>query len=201
MDDQFFSVFSVVASFPSFIPFRLRMDGPLSDRDVSVVHHPVADRVCECGVGECLVPLFGGQLTGDHGGALVVTVFEDFQQVAPLGVLERRDEKVVEDKHMHRREASQEFHVAAVGPRDSQLVQQTRHARKERTKAVATCRLRECGTDIALADASEPDDDDVLLRAHPLARREAAHDGLVEPSFRARTTHPPGTRFVRAWPA
>jgi hypothetical protein len=32
MDDQFFSVFSVVASFPSFIPFRLRMDGPLSDR-------------------------------------------------------------------------------------------------------------------------------------------------------------------------
>lgn len=52
---------------------------------VGVMDEAIKDGVGEGGVPDSLVPVLDRQLAGDDGGAAAVAVFEDFEQVAPLG--------------------------------------------------------------------------------------------------------------------
>jgi hypothetical protein len=51
---------------------------------VGVVHKSGADGVGESGVSQIIVPVGGGELAGDDGGAQAVAVLEDFEQIAVL---------------------------------------------------------------------------------------------------------------------
>lgn len=48
------------------------------------MHEAVEDGVGDGGVGEPLVPVFDGELTGDDGGAAAFAVFQDFEEVTAL---------------------------------------------------------------------------------------------------------------------
>ena len=52
---------------------------------VSVMNEAVEDRVGECRVADGLVPVLDRQLAGDDRRAAAVSIFEDFEQVAPFG--------------------------------------------------------------------------------------------------------------------
>jgi hypothetical protein len=52
---------------------------------VRVVDEAVQDGVGDGGVADPLVPAFAGKLAGDHRGSGAVAVFEDLEQVMPLG--------------------------------------------------------------------------------------------------------------------
>ncbi|HLK40483.1 MAG TPA: hypothetical protein VKU41_27210 [Polyangiaceae bacterium] len=117
----------------------------------------------------------------DHRRRSIIAVLEDLQQVATFGVLERRNEEVVEDEDLGPGELGEQHGVGAVGPRDRELVHQTGHPRAQGSVTAAARRLRERGAEERLSNAGRADRDDVLLGADPLARRQGAHDVLVEP--------------------
>lgn len=53
----------------------------------------VQDRVGDGGVTYPRVPLFEGELARDDGGAKVIAVFEDFEEIVTLSRLECTDTK------------------------------------------------------------------------------------------------------------
>jgi hypothetical protein len=51
---------------------------------VSVVNQAIHDGIGQGGITDDVMSLIQWQLTGDDGGAAVITVFEDFQQITAL---------------------------------------------------------------------------------------------------------------------
>src|SRR6185312_13832021 len=109
-----------------------------------------------------------------------ISIFEDLKEVATLGVLERRDQEIVEDKDVELGEAREHRGVRTVAARDRELVCEPRDARAQSTQALAAGGLSERGAEVRLPDARLADDDHVVLLADPLAGGEVAHDRLVE---------------------
>ena len=65
---------------------------------MGVVDQAVQDRVGQCRVADCLVPVVHGQLTGHQGGSPVVAVLQDFQQIVTFGLAQRRDSPVIQNE-------------------------------------------------------------------------------------------------------
>ena len=95
---------------------------------VGVVHDAVEQRVGDGRIGDVVVPLFDGQLTGDDCRAGAVSVVEDLQHVASLLLAQRRESPVVEHQDVDLRETTEQARVRAVGVRECQLLEQPRHA-------------------------------------------------------------------------
>ena len=145
---------------------------------MGIVYHTVADGIGDSGVTQGGVPLCGGELAGDDRRGAVVPVFEDFEEVATLAVLERGDEQVVKDEDVQLGEPSKHAAVAAVGPSNGKFLKQPRDARVQGSIPMATRGLGECGGEVALAAAGLSDADDVVAVADPAAIGQLTHDGL-----------------------
>ena len=65
---------------------------------VRVVDEAVEDGVGQGGVANDLVPVVDGNLAGDEGGASVVAVFNDLEEVASLFVRQARLPPVIQDR-------------------------------------------------------------------------------------------------------
>jgi len=88
------------------------------------VCEPVEDGFSECGVGEQFVPGVYGELRGDHGGASVDAIFEDFQEVGGLVAQEGRETKVVDNQDVDASEGGQDAGIASVGPCRCEVVEE-----------------------------------------------------------------------------
>src|SRR5690606_13893832 len=82
---------------------------------VGAVQDAVADRVCQGGVADVLVPVLRRELTSDDHGPGIVAVIEKFEQVLAFLVVQGSDGKVVDDEHLDASEASQQTGVGPVG--------------------------------------------------------------------------------------
>ena len=145
---------------------------------MGVVDDAVADRVGDGGIAQGSMPLPGRKLTGDHGGGSIVSVFEDFEEVATLGVLQRRDEQVVQDEDFELREPSEHPGVCPIGTGNRDFLEQARDAGVERPISAAACSLRERGGEVALAAAGLSDADDVVPVGDPATGGEITNDRL-----------------------
>ncbi len=149
---------------------------------MSIVHDAVADRIGDGGIDERGVPLGGGELAGEHGGGAVVAIFEDFEQVAALGVLERGDEEVVEDEHIELSELGEQAGVRSIGAGDGEFLQEPWDASVERAVSGSARGLGERGREVGLAAPRLADADDVVALLDPPAGSEVADDGLGDAS-------------------
>jgi hypothetical protein len=68
---------------------------------VSIVNEAVQDRVAEGGVTYDVVPMFDGDLAGDHGRGATMAIIKDLQKVAPFGRIENRQAPVIEDEELN----------------------------------------------------------------------------------------------------
>ena len=51
---------------------------------MGVVDQPIEDGVCDCGVGDGFVPVIDWELAGHDGGAAIVPIIDELQQIARL---------------------------------------------------------------------------------------------------------------------
>ena len=63
------------------------------------------------------VPVVDWQLAGDDGGSAPVTIVNDFQEVAPLLGIERRQSPVIEDQYLNPRQALEHAGISSVATR------------------------------------------------------------------------------------
>ena len=51
-----------------------------------MVQEAVADGIGDGGLADQVIPLLGWVLTGDHGGGLFMSIFDDLQKVSAFGI-------------------------------------------------------------------------------------------------------------------
>ena len=96
-----FAVFGVGQGACSFFPSHaVAFEGDT----VGVVDDPVEDGVGDGGLSDHVVPLGNGQLGGDQGGFAPVALFEDFEEVEAMLVVEGVGSPIVENEQLNTRQ-------------------------------------------------------------------------------------------------
>ena len=155
--------------------------GFASQRDaVSIMHEPVEDGVVVGGFADRFVPVLDRQLAGDQGGSALVAVFEDFQQIAPLGRGELGQSPIVQNDQIGSGEFSHDLRIASVALSVAEFVEQPGQAVVLDAEAVAAGLVAERAADPGLARAGGAGDQQVEAFLDPLPVNEPVHQGVVE---------------------
>ncbi|MCP1845628.1 hypothetical protein ACVIHI_008903 [Bradyrhizobium sp. USDA 4524] len=104
------------------------------------------------------MPLGNGQLGGNQGRFAPIALFEDFEEIKALLIIEGVGAPVVEDEQIDAAERPQEPRVAAVAARQSEIGEQPRDTLIEHGAIVAAGRVAERRGEPALADAGRTRD-------------------------------------------
>ena len=137
---------------------------------------PVADRIGDAGFADGGVPGRRRQLAGDQRRGPFAPIFEDLEQVAPLGVGERREQPIIDGEEIELGEFREQPAIRAVAATDGELVQEPRRPDVRRGEAVATRALHEGRREPRFADAGRSGDQQMVVIADPAARAEAQDD-------------------------
>ena len=152
--------------------------------DVGVVYHAVADGVGDGGVAQGGVPVGGRELARDDRGRVIVSVFQNLQEVPSFGVLQRRDQKIVEHQNVELGETGEHAGIGSVGSSDREFLQQSRDPGVQGPVSMAARRLGESRRQVALATSGFPDADHVVTVVDPAACGQVADGGLGDASSR-----------------
>ena len=98
---------------------------------MGVVDDPVEDGVGDGWLADHVVPLRDGQLGGNQGGFSAVALFEDFQEIEALLVIEGVGAPIVEDEQLDAGELVDEAREAAIETRHGEVFEQARHPQIE----------------------------------------------------------------------
>lgn len=119
------------------------------------------------------VPLVGFELGGEHRRAAPLPGLQYLEQVDRVErVLDRRREEVVQDEQIGLREAVERVAGAPLAARHVQLAEHVVEPRVAHGHRLPAGRDAEGLRDVALAAAALRNDDEVLARPDPRARRE-----------------------------
>ena len=151
---------------------------------MGVVQQSVEDGVSDRGFADPAVPVLDGQLRGDHSGAPVGAIVDEFEQILAAVGLERLQREIVEDEAVELGEGEQAAFVRAIAARDAQFFEQPRQTSVERAVTEAAGALRECAGEPGLADPGGTDDE------HGLAILTASRPRLVRVSRSSRQAWP-----------
>ena len=73
---------------------------------MGVVNETVHDRVGESRIADNFVPLLDGNLAGDDDRGALVAIFEDFEEIALLGMGERGEPPIIQNQELNASEGS-----------------------------------------------------------------------------------------------
>src|SRR5271170_5811928 len=124
-----------------------------------------------------IAPLLDRNLAGDDRRNTLMTVFEDFEEIALLGLGERRQAPIVQDQELDARET---FEQASVAAGERQRLEQARNPMVDHASAVPAALLAEGAGDPTLADAGGPGDQKSFGAVDPIARDEPLEQGAVD---------------------
>ncbi|MDA9481256.1 hypothetical protein XI07_04255 [Bradyrhizobium sp. CCBAU 11445] len=106
-----FAVFDVGQGARSFFPSHaVAFEGDT----VGVVDDPVEDSICDGRLADHIVSLGNGQLSGNQGRFAPVALFEDFEEIKALLVIEGVGAPVVEDEQLDTCELIDEAREATI---------------------------------------------------------------------------------------
>ena len=142
---------------------------------MGVVQQAIADGVGLVGITDDAVPVLDGELGGDQCRGLLRTVFDDFHQVAPLGVAQWRDHPVVDRQQVEFGQSGQQAGVGSIATTDGYLVQQSRHAHVAGCEAAPAGALHKRAGQVGLPAARRSGDQQVMLILDPVAASEAEY--------------------------
>jgi hypothetical protein len=125
---------------------------------VGVVDEAVEDGVGDGGIGDDLVPVLDRHLAGDDGRSPLVTIIDDFEEIAALLAGERGEAPIIEDEQVDPRQHLEEPRIASVAAGERQSLEQPWQPMVEDGTIVAACLVAERAGDPALADAGRASD-------------------------------------------
>ena len=111
-------------------------------------------------------------------------IFQDLEQIPPLGVGERREQPVIDGEQIELREFREEPAIGAVATTDGKVVQEPRRPDIRGGETVATRALDEGRREPRFADAGRSGDQQMVVVADPATRAEAQDHLAVEPARR-----------------
>lgn len=88
---------------------------------MGIVNQAVQDTVSNRGIADLLMPVRHRRLRSEDQGTALIAVVADFQEVAPLGIFQRRHGKVIQQQHVNSCQAQEKAADAPVGMGRRQL--------------------------------------------------------------------------------
>jgi hypothetical protein len=119
-------------------------------------------------------------LAGHDGGAAIVPIIDDLQEIARLIVCQRGKPPVIEDQKFNASDGLEQAGMAAVAARQRQGVAQPRHALIEDGAIVSAGLVTECAGKPTFADAGLADDDQILMSIDPISGGELLEQRFVD---------------------
>ena len=151
---------------------------------VGRMHETVKDGVRNGRIGDHLVPVIDGELTGHDRRGAAVAIVDDFEQVATLLRGQRRQPPIVEDQKLNTGEALEQAYIASIAARQRQGIEQAWYAMIEHRSIVTACLVAERAGQPTLAGAGFAGDQEVLSAGDPVTGREFGEQRLVETTRR-----------------
>ena len=108
------------------------------------------------GIANLVVPAIHGDLRGNDGGAAVVAIIDDLDQVAALLGRELDHRPIVNQQHAGPGKAGQRACLASVQARHCEFVEQTREPLVKHREPVARRPIAERATNPTFADSGSP---------------------------------------------
>ena len=91
-----------------------------------VVDQPVADGIGDAGFADGGVPGRRRELTRDQRRGAFTPIFQDLEEVAPLGVGQRREQPVIDGEQIELGQFGEQPTIRAVAATDREVVQEPR---------------------------------------------------------------------------
>ena len=148
-----------------------------------VVDESVKNGVGQGWVADAFVPVFEGHLCGDEGGAAVVSVFGDLEEVSSLFVRQEGCCPVVEDEEVCFGERIEEFGVASVAFGAGEFAEESGGAVVLDGESFSAGCVSEGAGEVGFADAGGSGDDGVVVFTNPVAGGEGKEETFAESSF------------------
>ena len=139
---------------------------------VRVVDEAVEQCIRNRGIRDHFMPGVDGELTGDDGGAMAVTVIEDLQELTALSFIDLDQAPIVDDEHLGFGDLLEQRSQAAIGCGATQCAKQLRRIEVEDPVTFAAGFVCQRTGDERLAATGWTSDDDVLVMLYPVARTE-----------------------------
>ena len=152
-----------------------------------VMDQPITDRIGDAGFADGGVPGGRRQLTGNQRRGPFTPIFQDLEQIPPLGVGERREEPIIDGEQIELGEFGEQPSIRAVAATDGEVVQQPRRPDVGRGEAMATGAFHKRRRQPRLADAGRPGDQEVMVIADPPAGAETQDDLAREAARRLKS--------------
>jgi len=146
---------------------------------------PVADRIGDTGFADGRVPGRRRELAGNQRRRSFAPIFEDLEEIAPLGVRERGEQPIIDGEQIEFSELREQPAIRAVAATDGKVVQQPRRSDIRRAEAVATRALHKGRGEPGFTDAGRSGDQQMMVIADPPARAEAQDHVAREAAGRA----------------
>ena len=147
---------------------------------VGVVHEPIEDGIGQRRLADGAVPLLERDLAGDEGGATLIALVDDFEQVAAMGVGHGGHGKIIEDEDLSFGQGFHECGIAPVGAAEVERGEQLRQTGVEDAVALARGFVGERARQPSLTDACGAADEAVQVLGDPLAGGELRDERLVQ---------------------
>ena len=91
---------------------------------MGVVHDAIEDGVSDGGISDDVMPVFERQLAGDEDGPDVVTVLDDFEEIASLIGIEGLRSPIVDDEELDLGDGFQHAGITTVAARQGECREQ-----------------------------------------------------------------------------
>ena len=135
----------------------------------------VADGIGDTGFADRRMSRRRRKLTRDERGAAFTAILDDFKEVAPVRIGQRREEPIVDGEHVQLGESGQQPRIGAITATDDEFVEQSGRADVRGREALAAGVLDEGRGEPRLADTRRAGDQEIVMLADPRARAETEH--------------------------
>jgi len=79
------------------------------------VNEAIEDAVGQCRIADLFMPVGQRHLRSENGGTALIAIVTEFQEIAPLAVLQWRHGKVIQHQNVDTRKPQQQAAKAAIG--------------------------------------------------------------------------------------
>ena len=134
---------------------------------VGIVDDAIEDRIGKRRIANDVMPAIDRRLAGENNRARIVTILDDFEQIARLLGRERLRSPVIEDEEFDPADAAQQFGVAAVTARERERGEQPWNAMVEHGEVFFAGDVPQSAGEPTFTDAAQAHDippKNILLR-------------------------------------
>jgi hypothetical protein len=145
------------------------------------MNQPVQDGIGNRRISDVIMPVFHRELAGNEGRDIAVTVFDHFEKVSSFRIGQRGQAQIIQDEKMSFGNSLHETAVAAIGPGESDLVEELRRAQIKGSEAFATGLLSQSTGKEGLSHPGRAADQNVLVLSDPVTGQEIHHNRFIDP--------------------